>query len=145
MKQPPPRPVSDRTPTLNVLLHEGPTVDWFTAKGELQRLVAIEQWALKQQPFQPGARVQLAPHYQVPQYLESGSQHGWWVYRDCLHPGARAMVQTIDFNWVWLYWYAAIVLDHEFWMDEKGVRHDKPADHKHYWDFRPEDLVPLED
>ena len=105
--------------------------------SELRRLHAIEAWAVAQQPFQVGARVRIAEGYAVPQFLSSGEQHGWWVCRDMLHPGALATVERVDFNWVWHYWYADILLDREWWTDAQGVQHDTPSANRHRWGFQP--------
>jgi hypothetical protein len=125
------------TPTLDLLLHEVKRVDFTAAREELSRLQAIERWAITQQPFQVGARVRIAADYAVPQFLKSGEQHGWWVYRDVLHPGALGTVTAVDFNWVWHYWYADIALDREWWTDAQGVQHDIPPENRHVWGFQP--------
>lgn len=133
--QPPTTVDSTNTPMLSLLCHEDQRVDWTQARAELQRLHAIERWALAQQPFQVGDRVRIHADYRVPQWLAGGTQHGWWASREVLHPGALATVERVDFNWVWLYWHADITLDREWWTDAQGVQHERAASDRHQWGF----------
>ena len=46
-------------------------------------------------------------------------------------------VEAVDFNWIWHYWHADIVLDREWWTDAQGMQHDMPPADRHRWGFQP--------
>lgn len=89
---------------------------------ELRKYQAIRKWALAQcgADFTTGDRVRIKDGYAVPERFADGTYHGWWHKRECLAPGALATVREIDFNEYYGYWYATIMLDREWSVNETG-------------------------
>jgi hypothetical protein len=58
----------------------------------LRHLVAVYEWALAQQPYAAGDRVELAVD------LDIKRDSGWWPHRDTLVRGAVATVEDVSFN-----------------------------------------------
>lgn len=73
------------------------------AEWELKTLRAIEQWALKQQPFKVGDQVQMKPGYTVP-----ASSHGWIPWADLLTSGVTGTVREVGYNAHHGYWYFTV-------------------------------------
>src|SRR6266516_3703807 len=81
---------------------------------EVDRLLAIEQWAKDQLPIKSGDRVE------IHDFAETDSTSGWWVYREALHEGATAVVKRVVFNSYYKVWQAEIILDNEWSVADWG-------------------------
>lgn len=97
---------------------------------EYRKFQAIREWAFEQIgiDYAEGDRVRIKQGYKLKQFFSDGTPNGWWPYREALAPGATATVNKIDFNASHRYWYAEIVLDREWAVDERGAIHwHRPA------------------
>lgn len=107
-----------------------------TFRYEVEKLRAIRSWAIEQLDvdYVAGDRVVIKDDYFVPKTFADGTAHGWWGYRECLVPGAIAIVEKIDFNDYHKYWYANIILDQEWSISEFPWDAAKyPDGVKRYW------------
>ena len=101
------------------------------AEYEIKKLEAIRAWALENcgVDFAEGDTVCIKDGYAVLEHFSDGHPNGWWPNRECLIPGATALVKSIDFNSYWRYWYADIVLDRE-WSVHPSLRGEGE---RRYW------------
>lgn len=85
---------------------------------EVRCLRGIKEWALAQLPVKVGDRCRIAAGFAVDRYRTPG----WWPNRDCLKAGAACEVVAVEWNQVYCYWHAVIVLDDEWLTGPNGDR-----------------------
>lgn len=93
-----------------------------TGQFVIKRLLAVERWALAQQPVKAGDRIEV---WGVADRI-SGKGHGWWPYRDDLRDGMPGLAVEVSFKASHDYWGADVRLDshpgHIFYISVDRLR-----------------------
>ena len=113
---------SEKLPTLIATVQDI-AKDSSSFKWEVEKLYAVREWALEQQPVKVGDHVRIRETvcFDKPQH-SNGSTNGWYPYRDALAIGATAVVKDVAFSPHHKGWYADVVLDSEWGVSLDGKR-----------------------
>lgn len=127
-------------------------VDHQSITHEIETLRAIKQWALDHMgiDYAVGDKVQLKASWRMPEFHADGVAHGWWHFRECLVPGATAIVRDIKFNRYSLggkgSWHANVIFDRQWSVHDSHNLDGKVTRH---WqgpvDDTPEGMIPPSD
>ena len=103
--------------------YERPRVKLDPGNGAFQvkTLLAMAEWAMKQQPIQPGDEVYVKDA--KIDSIEPGS--GWYYHREEMRHGPFP-VQDIGYNAKYDYWYADVMMNNRlFMMNVTGLEKEK--------------------
>lgn len=86
---------------------------------EIEKLYAILDWALAQQPVRAGDRVEIIKDLKIKERFADGKACGWFPYRECLAVGKTGVVHKVEFFPSSGRWNADVTMDTEWTVHVK--------------------------